>query len=261
LARAKTNPLNTTFSFETTLIWMGSISLLAGQTIKRMFSGGVEFGEIVHQIKVLGIKSLTIVSLTAVFSGAVMGLQFGMAMGRFGAREMVGQVVSMAILRELGPVLTALLVGGRIGSGMAAELGSMRVTEQIDAIRILGADPITKLIVPRVLATVIISPLLTIWADLIGVLGGAVVANTEFGVGYQYYYQSVFDMIEIADFVSGVSKSVFFGFLVSLIACHEGFNTRGGTEGVGHSTTRTVVLLSIITLIADFMLTKIFLML
>jgi phospholipid/cholesterol/gamma-HCH transport system permease protein len=238
---------------------VGDLTLLIVKVFRRIFSKSLEIRETINQIYFLGIKSLSISVLTAIFAGMVLALQFGTSMTRFGAREYVGQVVAIAILRELGPVLTALMVGGRIGAGMTAELGSMRVTEQIDAIRVLGADPISKLIVPRVIAATIIMPLLVTIADIIGIFGGFIISNLEFGISPLYYYQSIIDVAEINDFTSGVAKSVVFGFFIGLIACRQGFNTSGGTEGVGNATTRTVVITSVNTLIADLVLTKLFL--
>lgn len=237
---------------------VGNLTVLTGQVLARLRPRLIEWRECVVQVRFLGIKSLTIANLTAVFAGMVLALQFGASMTRFGAREYVGQVVSVAIVRELGPVLTALLVGGRIGSGMTAELGSMRVTEQIDAIRVLGADPIGKLIVPRVLAGMLVLPILAVIADVVGVLGGMIVSQLEFGISPTYYYQSVMEIVGLNDFVSGIAKSGVFGFVISLIACHQGFETKGGTEGVGQATTSTVVIASITILLLDLLLTKSF---
>ncbi len=239
---------------------VGELGILTAQFFARLVTPPVHFRDIITQIRELGVRSLAIANLTAVFAGMVMAVQFGYSMERFGAKDFVGTVVSLSILRELGPVLTALLVGGRVGAGITAELGSMRVTEQIDAIRILGADPIRRLIVPRVVALTICLPLLTILADVIGVFGGMIVAVGEFGITPILYYRSVMDTILIGDFTGGIGKSVFFGFFIALIACHQGFNTSGGTEGVGQATTRTVVLTSITVLIMDFFLTKFFMM-
>lgn len=237
---------------------IGDLAILGMKVIRRVFSRALELREIVNQIYYLGVKSVSITVLTAIFAGMVLALQFGASMARFGAREYVGQVVALSILRELGPVLTALMVGGRIGAGMTAELGSMKVTEQIDAIRVLGADPISKLIVPRVIAATLVLPLLTVLADIVGIFGGLIISNLEFGISPLYYYQSVVDIVEINDFTSGIGKSVVFGFFIGLIACRQGFNTAGGTEGVGNATTRTVVITSVNTLIADLVLTKLF---
>ncbi|RJO64555.1 MAG: ABC transporter permease [Myxococcales bacterium] len=246
-------------SFGTFFVLVGELVILTFKVLRRLSSRSLQFAEIVNQIRLLGVRSLSIANLTAVFAGMVLALQFGNAMVRFGAREYVGQVVSISILRELGPVLTALMVGGRIGAGMTAELGSMKVTEQIDAIRVLGADPIARLIVPRVIAATIVMPLLTALSDFIGIVGGLIVSILEFGITPTYYYQSIVEIATINDFASGVAKSVVFGYFIALIACAQGFSTAGGTEGVGQATTRTVVIASVNTLIADLILTKLFL--
>lgn len=256
---AESEHFHASFRLTSILELVGSLSSLAGRIGARFIRSGVELRELAYQIHLLGIKSLSITNLTAVFAGMVLALQFGTSMARFGAREYVGQVVSISILRELGPVLTALMVGGRIGAGMTAELGSMKVTEQIDAIRVLGADPISKLIVPRVLAATLIMPILAAVSDLVGILGGLLISVTEFDISPVYYYQSIVEIATMEDFASGVGKATVFGFFIGLIACHEGFATRGGTEGVGQATTRTVVIASVTTLITDLVLTKIFL--
>lgn len=255
---AEANKFHASLGLLSLLDLVGDLTMLAGRIFARLDPRHIEWGELVMQIRLLGIKSLTISNLTAVFAGMVMTLQFGASMTRFGAREYVGQVVSVAIVRELGPVLTALMVGGRIGAGMTAELGSMRVTEQIDAIRVLGADPLSKLMVPRIWASTLIVPLLSIISDVVGVLGGMLVAKLEFGISPTYYYQSVIEIVGLNDFVSGIAKAAVFGFFIGLIACRQGFETKGGTEGVGAATTGTVVITSITTLLLDLLLTKSF---
>ncbi len=258
---ADSETFHKTVSLEWLLTLLGDLGILLAQVIHRIFTGVPEVRETAYQIRLLGIKSLGIAVLTAVFAGMVLTLQFGTSMARFGAQEMVGQVVAIAILRELGPVLTALMVGGRIGAGMTAELGSMKVTEQIDALRVLGADPIAKLIVPRVLASTLIMPILTAIADIVGVLGGLIISSLEFGISSNYYYSSIIEITEINDFMSGIGKAAVFGFCIGLIACRQGFQTSGGTEGVGQSTTSTVVIASVTVLVADLLLTKLFMVL
>ena len=240
------------------ILKLGSVAMMGGASIRRLFTR-FEWLETVYQVRQLGILSLSVALLTAVFAGLVMTIQFGYNMERFGATRYVGKVVSLAILRELGPVLTALMVGGRIGAGITAELGSMKVTEQIDAIRCLGADPIAKLVVPRVAAATIIMPLLTGLADVIGIFGGGLISQAEFDISLEFFYRTVVETIMISDFTSGLFKAAVFGFIISLVACHEGFHTEGGTEGVGLATTRTVVISSVSVLVADFILTKLML--
>jgi len=169
----------------------------------------------------------------------------------------VGRVVALTLFRELAPVLTALTVGARIGSGIAAELGAMSVTEQVDAIRALGADPLRKLVVPRVLACLIVLPGLTVLADVIGVVGGMVVVKSEYGISYATFLQGCLDVLTMTDFISGVIKGAVFGAIVGLVGCYQGLNVEGGTEGVGRATTQTVAIASVAVCLADFFITKI----
>ena len=237
----------------------GTITLLGGRAAVRAVRRPFGFGELIRQLEKIGYQSITIVVLTAIFSSMVMTVQFAVQLARFGSKEYVGNVVSLSLVRELGPVLTALMVGGRVGAGITAELGSMSVTEQIDAMRSMGADPIKELVVPRVLAGAIALPLLTMLANVLGVAGAMVVARLESGVNMTYFYHAVLRAIQVSDLFGGLIKTVFFGITITLIACYKGMNTRGGTEGVGRATTETVVVTSITTLIADFVLTKILL--
>lgn len=240
--------------------WLGSIALLSMWTILRMVTPPYGIRDIIIQMDLLGVRSLRIALLTAAASGAVLTLQFGYGLAKFGAKDYVGPVVAISLLRELAPVLTALIVGGRIGSGMAAELGSMKVGEQIDAIRALGADPIRKLIVPRLAASLIVIPLLTVMANMIGLLASAALASSQFDVAPLFFYQSILDVVVMSDLTSGLLKSVVFGFLVAMIGCYQGFSTQGGTQGVGLSTTGTVELISISVLLSDFFLTQLLMM-
>jgi phospholipid/cholesterol/gamma-HCH transport system permease protein len=242
-----------------TIEYLGSVGQLGGQTLRQLFRRRFSVRELIYQIEAIGSRSIAIVVLTAIFSSMVMAVQFAVQLARFGAKEYVGNVVSLSLVRELGPVLTALMVGGRVGAGIAAELGSMSVTEQIDAIRSMGADPVKKLVVPRVLAGVIVLPLLTTLADVLGVLGAMVIARVQSGVNMTYFFSSTLRAVTLADLSGGLAKSIFFGFFITLIACHQGLVTTGGTEGVGRSTTQTVVITSIVTLISDFILTNLLL--
>ena len=236
--------------------FMGAITRLAYLATWRMLLPPYDLRAIIMQIELLGVRSLRIGLLTAGAIGAVMALQFAYGLGKFGAKDYVGPVVAVSLLRELAPVLTALIVGGRIGSGMAAELGSMKVGEQIDAIRALGADPIRKLIVPRLAASLIIMPMITVFADLTGFFAAQGLSASQFGIPSLFFYQSSLDVVTLGDFFSGVIKAVVFGFLVAIIGCYQGFTTQGGTQGVGLSTTGTVELISISVLISDFFLTQ-----
>lgn len=238
---------------------LGEVSQLAGQTFARAFKRPFGWTEVIAQIEAIGMRSISIVLLTAIFSSMVMTVQFALQLARFGAKEWVGNVIGVSLARELGPVLTALMVGGRVGAGIAAELGSMAVTEQIDAVRALGADPIKRLVVPRVIATMLVLPLLSTIAVVIGVLGGAVIARLDSGLPIEQFYNAALRSVTLGDFLSGVTKTVFFGFNIAIVACHRGMTARGGTVGVGRATTQTVVITSVVTLISDFFLTKLIL--
>jgi phospholipid/cholesterol/gamma-HCH transport system permease protein len=206
----------------------------------------------------VGVKSISICGIAAVFTGLVMALQTSYGLARFGAKAYVGIVVSLSMVRELGPVLTALLVGGRVGSGITAELGAMKVTEQIDAMRALGANHIKKLVVPRVVSIMLVLPLLTVLADALGILGGMVISRYEFHVESQLYLSTIWRNLRLADLLSGLGKTVVFGFLIGIVGCYNGLEVSGGTEGIGRATTATVVTSAILILISDFFLTKFF---
>jgi phospholipid/cholesterol/gamma-HCH transport system permease protein len=213
---------------------------------------------LIQQVDQLGVRSISIAGVAAIFTGLVLALQTAYGLGRFGAKAYVGIIVALSVVRELGPVLTALLVGGRVGSGITAEIGSMKVTEQIDAMRAMGANPIKKLVVPRVLSMMLVLPLLTVMADILGIMGGMVISKHEFDVDYRLYYNTVARNLTLADIVSGLGKTVVFGFIIAIVGCYKGLETAGGTEGLGKATTATVVTSAIIVLISDFFLTKFF---
>ncbi len=238
---------------------LGEVSVLLARTIARAVRRPFGLGAVAYQIEVLGLRSLSIASLTAIFAGLVLSLQFAFSMARFGIQYTVGKVVGLSIFRELGPVLTALTVGARIGSGIAAELGSMKVTEQIDAIRALGADPVKKLAVPRLLACVIVLPCLTVLADVFAMLAGSAVVKLEYEIPFEQFYRSAIDTVKWSDFSSGVTKSAVFGVIIAAVGCYKGFRVEGGTEGVGRATTETVAITSVAVCLADFFLTKLFL--
>lgn len=238
---------------------LGGMTLLFGEALRALPTRPFEYREVIYQLYQMGVKSVTIANITALFVGMVMTVQFAFGLERFGATDYVGRVVGLSITRELAPSLTALVVGARIGSGMAAELGSMAVTEQIDAIRALGADPIKKLVVPRLVACVILIPVLALFADVIGFAGAMVVARLQFGTPMQFFFRTALESVRMQDFLSGVGKAPFFGVAIAIIGCYNGMTTRGGTEGVGQSTTRTVVAAAIAVLVTDFILTKLFL--
>jgi phospholipid/cholesterol/gamma-HCH transport system permease protein len=214
--------------------------------------------DVVEQFDLIGWGSLTVVLLAGLFTGMALASQSGLTLDQFGATPVVGRLVSASMIKELGPVLTALMLTGRIGSGIAAELGSMAVTDQINALRALGTDPLRKLVVPRVLAGIFMAPALTVVSDFIGILGGWVIARYQLQVSSSLYWASVTKGLYMDDVWMGLSKPFVFGFLISTIACHVGLRTRGGTAGVGKSTTISVVAGSVAVIAGDFFVTQIF---
>jgi phospholipid/cholesterol/gamma-HCH transport system permease protein len=237
---------------------MGAIGILTRRTLAATFKRPLEIAATVYQIESLGVRSMGIVAVTSVFVGMVMTIQFAFGLRRFGVVDYIPPVIILSFLRELGPTLTAIIVGGRIGSGMAAEVGAMNVTEQVDAIRALGGDPAKKLVLPRVLAAMIVMPLLSIFADTLGTLGALAVCALEYDIRPQLFIRSALEVVKMSDLFSGLLKTPVFGFLIAIVGCHFGLTTSGGTEGVGQSTTRTVVVVSIAILVADFFLTRLF---
>ncbi len=229
---------------------------LVGQVGRSLVTPPIYVRDIVEQFDAIGVGSLTVVLLTGLFTGAVLALQSGMTLDQFGARSVVGRLVSASMVKELGPVLTALIVTGRVGSGIAAELGSMTVTDQISALRALGTDPIRKLVVPRVLAGVVMMPVLTVISDFVGIVGAWVITVTQLRVASSVYWTSVVDGLYIQDVWMGLIKPVFLGFAIVSIACYVGMKTSGGTQGVGRATTQAVVAGSVAVLAVDFFITK-----
>jgi phospholipid/cholesterol/gamma-HCH transport system permease protein len=239
---------------------LGALTLLTRDAVGSALRRPPEWRMIAEQLEQVGWKSLSIVNLTALFTGMVLALQLGNYLARFGAKMFVSRIVGMSLVRELGPVLTALMIGGRVGAGITAELGSMAVTDQIDAIRSLGASPIRNLVVPRLIAILVMLPALTIIGDLIGVLGGLLLSVSELNVSGEFYMNSLIQVLYLQDVLSGVGKSFFFAYFIGIIACYNGLGVTGGADGVGRATTRTVVAASITVLISDFFLTKLFLL-
>ena len=212
--------------------------------------------DVMEQIELIGLGSLTVVLLTGFFTGAVLALQSGMTLDQFGARPFVGRLISASMIKELGPVLTALMLAGRVGSGIAAELGSMVVTEQISAPRALGTDPIRKLVVPRVIAGFIMCPILTVVANTVGMLGGWIIATTKLRVSAGVYWSAVVEGLFMQDVWMGLIKPFFLGLVIVTIGCHVGLRTTGGTQGVGRATTNAVVAASVVVLVVDFFVTR-----
>ncbi len=235
---------------------LGDLALMTGQVFSRAVRPPYGWSALAYHTESLGVRSLPIAVLTATFAGLVISLQFGYFLARFGVQYTVGRVVVLTLFRELAPVLTALTVGARIGSGMAAELGAMTVTEQVDAIRALGADPLRKLVVPRVLACLLVMPVLTVFADVIGLVAGALVVNIQYAITLDLFFQGALDAVFMQDFVSGVFKSAVFGVIIGLVGCFKGLTVEGGTEGVGRATTQTVAITSVSVCLADFFITK-----
>ena len=244
-----------------TLVWYGGLALLAAQVTRNLALPPSYLWLVAREIDVIGIRSLVVALTAALFTGMVLALQSAVNMARFGAENYVGPVVALSILRELGPVLTAILVGGKVASGITAELGSMKVTEQIDALRSLGVNYVKKLIVPRLLAALLVFPLVTVLADGIGLFGGMLIVVFERNVDAYLYWNTISYWVVLKDFLTGIGKSVVFGALVTLIGCYNGLATEGGTEGLGRSTTATVVQVAMGVIISDFFLTKLFLFL
>ena len=244
-----------------TAMWYGGLGLLTAQVLRSLALPRKYLRLVVIEIETMGVRSLGVALTASIFTGMVFALQSAVNMARFGAENYVGPLAALAILRELGPVLTAILVGGKVASGITAELGSMRVTEQIDALRTLGVNFIKRLIVPRVIAALLVFPLLTILADVLGVLGGMVIMYFERGTDMWAYWNTTTYWVVPRDFMMGVAKSFFFGGIVTLIGCYNGLSTTGGTEGLGRATTATVVHCTMGVIISDFFLTKLMLML
>lgn len=234
----------------------GEVAEMTLITVRAGFRRPFEGRAIVRQIENVGVESLGIVFVTSVFIGMVMAVQFAYGLKKFGGMEYTGRVVALSFARELAPTLTAVIVGGRIGAGMAAEVGSMAVTEQIDAIRALGADPLKKLVWPRLVASVITLPLLAAFAMVLGFTGAMVVTDMQFQIPAGFFLRSGLDSVWLPDYMQGMIKTPVFGAIIALVACHFGLHTRGGTVGVGNSTTKTVVVISIAILISDYFLTK-----
>jgi phospholipid/cholesterol/gamma-HCH transport system permease protein len=238
------------------LTQLGELALLLKNCGRALFRKPFEGREIVRQLESLGVASLGIVVVTSLFIGMVMSTQFAFGLRKFGGMEYTGRVVALTFARELAPTLTAVIVGGRIGAGMTAEIGAMAVTEQLEAIRALGADPVKKLVLPRLFAAILVLPIVGTFALILGFTGAMVITDAQFGIPAAFFFQSALDQLVLMDYLMGLFKTPFFGAIIALLGCHFGMRTRGGTAGVGRSTTKTVVAISITILIADFFLTK-----
>ncbi|HEY0265019.1 MAG TPA: ABC transporter permease [Granulicella sp.] len=231
-------------------------SLLSGRALGNIFSRPRYWADIYTQMDAIGVGSFPIVVLTGFFTGCVLALQSATALRDFGAISKTGTLVALSMVKELGPVLTGLMVSGRNASGMASELGSMKVTEQIDAMRALGTDPVRKLVTPRIFATVFMLFFLTILSDAVGIAGGALVSVTMLGLNATTYLHTSYRDLVYPDIVQGLTKPLFFGFIIASVGCYFGMNTSGGTQGVGRSTTQAVVVSSVFIIVVDFLLSR-----
>lgn len=238
------------------LLEVQETTLLAVRAARGVFKRPLYFQDAVTQMDVVGVGSLTIILLTGFFTGAVLALQAYPTLKYYGAQDQTGYLVATSLVRELGPVLAGLMIAGRVGSAISAELGSMVVSQQIDAMRALGTDPIRKLVAPRLFALILMLPLLTLIADIAGICGGGVVSNVLYGIPGSSFLSSVWQGTSYDDIFGGIIKSLVFALIIGTISCRQGMKTSGGTVGVGRSTTSAVVMSSIVVIIADFFVTK-----
>ncbi len=235
---------------------LGEIGLLFKKVVQEGFQRPFPVKLTVEQIYHIGVKSTGIVFVTAFSTGMVMALQFGMGLEKFGGKLYIPKIVSLSIVREIAPVFCSLMLAARVGAGIASELGSMTVTQQIDAIRALGTSPIKRVVIPRILACIIAVPLLCTLGNLLGVLGAMLVSVSELGLDPMFFYQKVLSTLVVSDFLAGIFKSLIFSVFISVTACYFGLNVKGGTQGVGSATRGAVVTASILILVGDFFLTK-----
>ncbi|MFH0917517.1 MAG: ABC transporter permease [Candidatus Omnitrophota bacterium] len=240
------------------MYFFGGLASLTVQTVYQTFKPPYKYGQIVEQSKKAGYDSLPIVSVVALFIGFIFALQFGYFMQRIGSEMYIASLVALAIVRELGPVITALIVAGRVGAANTAELGSMQVTEQIDALETLATNPVKYLVVPRFVALAIMLPLLTIYANIVGILGSYFICVVKLGITSSMYMNMTFSALAYKDLSTGLFKSLVFGMVIALVSCYEGFNVDGGAAGVGRATTRSVVFSFLMILAADCLITALF---
>ena len=239
-------------------IFLGGVTLLAAQVLHDLRRGPFYWDLVTEQIYQVGIRSLPLIFLTALSIGMVMSLQFGLGLEKFGGKLYVPKLMAATIIREIGPVFTSLMMAARVGAGFASEIGSMVVSQQIDAIKALGTSPIRKIVIPRVFACLISLPLLVAFANIVGMGGGLIIGATELGLDPNFYLLKTLSTLNMQDYFTGFFKSIFFSLFISLPSCYYGLNVAGGATGVGSSTTRAVVTSSILILIGDFFLTKLF---
>ena len=236
----------------------GGFGHLLGQTVRELFLPPFPFKLTIDQVFSIGVESFILVLITGLATGSVMALQYGFGLARFGGTLYVPKLTALTIFREMGPVFTSLLVAGRIGSGMASEIASMKVTQQIDAIRALGTSPIQRIVIPRLIACMISLPLLTLLADYVAMIGAMLISKTELNISFEFFIAKMLETLSLADLFTGMLKTVVFAIFIAITACWKGLNSEGGTEGVGKTTTWVVVTSSIFIMVADFFLTKFF---
>lgn len=237
---------------------LGGAGLLFHQVVKDLFRRPFYPKLVAEQIHHIGIQSIGLIFVTSLSTGMVMALQFGLGLEKFGGKLYVPKIVSLSIVREMGPVFCSLLLAARVGAGIASEIGSMTVTQQIDAIRALGTSPIKRIVIPRILGCLIALPLLCALGNAFGILGSMAIGVLELGLDPLFYIQKVFTTVTVMDYLAGIGKTVFFSLFISVTACYYGLNVRGGTQGVGSATTLSVVSSSVLILVGDFFLTKLF---
>jgi phospholipid/cholesterol/gamma-HCH transport system permease protein len=237
---------------------LGGAGLLFRQVLREFFRKPAHLGLTAEQIYLIGIKSLGLILVTSISTGMVMALQFGLSLEKFGGKLYIPKIVSLSIVREMGPVFCSIMLAARVGAGIASEIGSMTVTQQIDAMRALGTSPIKRIVIPRIIGTLVALPLLVAIGNVFGILGGMAVGVFELGLDPMFFMEKVFETVSVTDYMSGLGKTVFFAFFISLTACYFGLSVRGGTQGVGAATTRAVVISSVMILVGDFFLTKLF---
>jgi phospholipid/cholesterol/gamma-HCH transport system permease protein len=240
---------------------LGRLSLLTREAITSLFTFKVAWRDLLYQVYFVGVKSQSVVLITGAFTGMVLCTQTYLQFHKVKMDTGTLAVVSVSMCSELGPVLTGLMVAGRVGAAIAAELGTMRVTEQIDAMRAMGTDPIRKLVTPRMIATVIMLPLLTAVADLVGLIGGFVVSSFTLRLGAVAFWTRAINVLDFSDVLQGLVKPIFFGFILATVGCYQGLKVTGGTQGIGRATTQAVVISSVFILITNFFLAKVMLFL
>lgn len=235
---------------------LGQAGLLLYQVVRDLFRRPLHIGLIFEQVYLIGVKSLGITFVTAFSIGMVMALQFGLGLEKFGGKLYVPKIVSLSVVREMVPVFCCIMLAARVGAGIASELGSMMVTQQIDAIRALGTSPIKRIVIPRILGCMISAPLLCAIGNILGVMGAAIVGITELGLDPKFFFEKVFTTVVMMDLFGGLIKSVFYSFFISITACYFGLNVRGGTQAVGSAARGAVVTACILILVGDFFITK-----